>query len=76
MSLAKKREEVSLLLAFGEVQEPLRAGAASPFLQQGSEEPCAPLRRGKVWSKKGQVAINYLSIFSRLSDQELCWGLA
>lgn len=54
MSLAKKREEVSLLLAFGEVQEPLRAGAASPFLQQGSEEPCAPLRRGKVWSKKGQ----------------------
>lgn len=64
------------MLAFGEAQEPLESGAASPFLQPGSEEPCALSRvKGKVWGKRGQVAINYLSILSRLSDQELCWGL-
>lgn len=64
------------MLAFGEAQEPLKVEAASPFLQQGREELCAPLRvKGKVWGKKRQLAINYLSILSRLSNQELCWGL-
>lgn len=64
------------MLAFGEAQEPLEAGSASSFLQPCSEEPCAPPRaKDKVWGKKGQVAMNYLSIFPSLSDQELCWGV-
>lgn len=54
MSLAKKQKEVLLLLAFSGVQEPLKAGAASPFLQRDSGEPRAPPRAGEGQSGGGR----------------------
>jgi len=77
MSLAKKQKEVLLLLAFSGIQEPLKAGTASPFLQRGSGEPCAPPRAAEGQSPGEEGTGRYKSPLhlSRLGDRELCWGL-
>lgn len=78
MSLAKKQKKVLLSSAFSGVQEPLKAGAASPFLQRDSGEPCVPPRAGEGQGLGEEGAGCYKSILSTLrgSATESCAGLS